>query len=1349
MIMSKYDFEFVMDENNSLSKIVNRINSGSRVLEFGPAEGRMTKYLFEEKNCQVTIVELDRGAYESARKYAIDGICADIESEIWIDYLSGKKFDYIVLADVLEHLKYPNQTIKCLKNFLQDDASILISIPNIAHNKILIKLYNNHFDYTDIGLLDNTHLRFWGYENLEVFFRELGYQIVYEDMTYDNNWGGDQSVEEEKINDKLFSSLQERVFGNAYQYILEVKEAGYCKENNIKKESGNQLNEARMKTCTVFYDFGEGFDTQYSSSIAPQYIKENNMYIASIPIICGTKKLRFDPVEGVYILCRIKTVTDEAGNNCDIQPLNGCVYEGMDIFDTKDPQYIIKTDFDKHSTITVAYMFSPVTGENISQIQDLIRINSKIHEIEDNNKELQEQCDRMKFSNSSLKDKLLLTEKSTSLRNEIILDLCKEGNSELSYVTERVVIQEPQNQIMSDALELYKHKYDNITNSFFWRVTKPARVCVDAVKRLCLYEKKRTKDSSIDVLDAKPWIGVHLHLYYEDLLEEFCAYFDNIPQAFDLYISCKQGANQSEIEHVARKIKNVREIVIKESLNKGRDIAPFYVLFRDELSQYECLLHVHSKKSLYTGEEKVEWRHWALDGVLKNEDSVAQILHMLLVAEPKAGMVYGEMTPTLPLLAFHWLRNVPKGRELFRRLNMKFEDGMFMYPVGSFFWVRTEAIQPLFDLKLTYADFDEEKGQIDGTYAHALERTISWVVKKKGFNSFIFDPQKNKLCANVSYGSFDQYFGYNVENISQLLNSFEIVTFDIFDTLITRMVYQPQDVFALMQKIIQKKYKITIDFIGIRNQMEKIAWEKHGDYCNIHNIYDELKLLNIFSEGQTEELKALEIELEYKLCIPRTDALEIFNNLVSCGKRVILISDMYLTKSIIESMLLKCGYKGYEDIWISCEKGLRKDRETLWEAFFKQFGEYRTIHVGDNPHSDCQVVGDRQRINMLWLSPNDQFKFSSQYDKFEKYINTTVENSLMLGIFVHKYLYNSPFALKANGSVQLKDLEEIAQGIFAPVFLVFLQFLEKASADKLLFLSREGCFLQKLYKEYCASFKCIEISNLYFYTSRRAASLPQIKSLLDIKEILQTSYNGCLSVLLKERFGIENPIIIQDMQIHLPDDLNKVLAVLALNAEELLSEIDEERNSYTEYIDSVVEKDEKLAVVDVGYAGTIQYYLMKLLERDIEGYYMALEYNIKPQKLGGTCNSVYNFGTDKVFEFTQLFLEAVTAASHGQVIKMNEKDTSTPVLKLEKETCWKEAQQMQEAIINYINEISIYSDFVELKYDKLLAADILGEVLRPNFLGTDLKDVFTVHDEYCSSGGEWRFDCCNYRWVNE
>jgi 2-polyprenyl-3-methyl-5-hydroxy-6-metoxy-1,4-benzoquinol methylase len=183
--MSKYDFALDMATDNSNSLILRNIKPGSDVLETACAHGRMTRYLKETLGCRVTIVEYDAKAGASAAAFADDARhigpqMGDLAGGPWQTNLSaeGRRFDAIVMADILEHLYDPWKALAQARSLLKPGGSIWISVPNFTHNGILIELWNGRFEYRKIGLLDNTHVRFFSAASLEEMVKGAGLAVT-------------------------------------------------------------------------------------------------------------------------------------------------------------------------------------------------------------------------------------------------------------------------------------------------------------------------------------------------------------------------------------------------------------------------------------------------------------------------------------------------------------------------------------------------------------------------------------------------------------------------------------------------------------------------------------------------------------------------------------------------------------------------------------------------------------------------------------------------------------------------------------------------------------------------------------------------------------------------------------------------------------------------------------------------------------------------------------------------------------------------------------------------------------------------------------------------------------------
>ena len=157
-------------------KIINSVLSGSRVLDIGCASGYLAAKL-KKKNCSVFGIELDPDFAKQATQYCDKVIVADIEN-MEEELFSVDYFDVIIFADILEHLKRPDLVLLNLRKYLKTDGIVIASIPNIARLEIRIKLLCGRFDYSDHGILNVGHLRFFTLKTAKELFERTGYSIL-------------------------------------------------------------------------------------------------------------------------------------------------------------------------------------------------------------------------------------------------------------------------------------------------------------------------------------------------------------------------------------------------------------------------------------------------------------------------------------------------------------------------------------------------------------------------------------------------------------------------------------------------------------------------------------------------------------------------------------------------------------------------------------------------------------------------------------------------------------------------------------------------------------------------------------------------------------------------------------------------------------------------------------------------------------------------------------------------------------------------------------------------------------------------------------------------------------------
>ncbi|MEM9922230.1 MAG: methyltransferase domain-containing protein [Cyanobacteria bacterium P01_D01_bin.50] len=169
-----------LDENSSLKKMLRLIGDNKRVIDFGCATGYFAN-LLKLRGCEVTGIEVNPKAAKVAQKYCEEVIVADLDFISLVDILSKKisikKYDVAVFGDVLEHLRNPWKVLEETRSLLQPQGYVIASIPNIAHGAIRLALLQGKFEYKPLGILDNTHLRFFTRKTVEQLFEDSGYLI--------------------------------------------------------------------------------------------------------------------------------------------------------------------------------------------------------------------------------------------------------------------------------------------------------------------------------------------------------------------------------------------------------------------------------------------------------------------------------------------------------------------------------------------------------------------------------------------------------------------------------------------------------------------------------------------------------------------------------------------------------------------------------------------------------------------------------------------------------------------------------------------------------------------------------------------------------------------------------------------------------------------------------------------------------------------------------------------------------------------------------------------------------------------------------------------------------------------
>lgn len=172
----RYD-DIAWPKNDAKEFIFPVIRPQSKVLDLGCWTGRLGDKLRKEKDCFVVGVDINKKAMVLAQKRLNETYQIDLNQGELLAKSIRQKFDFIVLADVLEHLKDPENLLKTVKQFLDKNGCLLISLPNIANWRVRWSLLCGKFDYEKTGILDETHLRHFTKASAKEMIEKAGYKV--------------------------------------------------------------------------------------------------------------------------------------------------------------------------------------------------------------------------------------------------------------------------------------------------------------------------------------------------------------------------------------------------------------------------------------------------------------------------------------------------------------------------------------------------------------------------------------------------------------------------------------------------------------------------------------------------------------------------------------------------------------------------------------------------------------------------------------------------------------------------------------------------------------------------------------------------------------------------------------------------------------------------------------------------------------------------------------------------------------------------------------------------------------------------------------------------------------------
>lgn len=318
-----------------------------------------------------------------------------------------------------------------------------------------------------------------------------------------------------------------------------------------------------------------------------------------------------------------------------------------------------------------------------------------------------------------------------------------------------------------------------------------------------------------------------------------------------------------------------------------------------------------------------------------------------------------------------------------------------------------------------------------------------------------------------------------------------MISFDIFDTLITRRTYTPHGIFLLMQEKLCKtsftnKYDFFCNsFCELRISAEidaRLYAEQNGlEEISLQDIYDLLKRRIQMSDEMITYIMDLEVQTEIENVYPIWTNINLLKTLVSEKKKVVLISDMYLTEDIIRRMLVKYdSVFNHIPIYISgVIKKTKQSGRLYLDVARKENIEFENwTHYGDNYKSDY-LMPKMLGINANYIKPIELFTW-------EKYIGDklSLQNNLALQ-FYFGTIRNIQLEKTINSFVGMGGM------ILYPYILWLISRSLEQKIDRLYFIARDGCVL-KIIADQIIKNQQLEIQTSYIYGSREAWKIEKL-----------------------------------------------------------------------------------------------------------------------------------------------------------------------------------------------------------------------------------------------------------------
>ncbi|SKB94927.1 hypothetical protein SAMN06296386_11033 [Lachnospiraceae bacterium] len=587
----------------------------------------------------------------------------------------------------------------------------------------------------------------------------------------------------------------------------------------------------------------------------------------------------------------------------------------------------------------------------------------------------------------------------------------------------------------------------------------------------------------------------------------------------------------------------------------------------------------------------------------------------------------------------------------------------------------------------------------------------------------LYDVRGRNLLASTSVKyDFKTTSGTSRNKLYEIIESSDVISFDLFDTLVMRKTKSYVDLFDLMELRLRDMGIYIPDFAKLRLHVEKDLSRIVSP--RLEQIYERLLVVVGGNFITASELAEMEWDMDFNLFIVRDEVREVFCSVVSNGKRVVITTDSYYSRKQIEKILIRFGLTGYNELFVSCEYGTAKTQD-LYNFLKKAYPGRSILHIGDDEYADFE----KAKCNGL-----KAYRLYSASDLCDELGGLGIEefqsisDRVKIGLFM-AHAFNSPFWFEDDDRrFSVRESYEIGFLFCAPMITDYVHWMkesiEKQAFAQVLFGSRDGYLMGRLYRMIDNTRKVV-----YFLISRTAAIRMGMCTESDIEYVDSMKYSGKQEEALSVRFGID------------AGDIEKVDRTAII-----LEKSRKQRDNYYIYIEKLglkgkkgrqicsdehCVKEERLAWFDFVAKGTTQLYLQRLFPCHIKGFYFL---KLEPEFMEGRCLDIEPFYSDEEKNTSVIFdnyyiLETILTSPYPQMLEMG--DNGIPVFADEtrSEADIEVVKRMQAGIEEYFKDyISILPESartVNKKLDeKMLELVNKVHILDEDFLKLKVEDLF-------------------------